>query len=133
MARFPFLHTPWPTGLIMMFLALLGTTIPAVFANTLPPGTIQGTNAAGEDQILYIDRNPALYTGDFGDCMGGASLLNLTSFDAAYYADNLTVLFDIAGTTNLGNEAVVCECLLYLLHALENLLIITSIYFGTSM
>jgi hypothetical protein len=53
-----------------------------------------------------VNRYPALYTGDFGDCMGGQSLINLTSFDAAYYADNMTVIFNLAGTTNLRNESV---------------------------
>lgn len=68
--------------------------------------TIQGTNAAGVTQTLLLDRYPALYSGDFGDCMGGESLINLTSFDAAYYADNMTVLFNLAGTSNLRNESL---------------------------
>jgi hypothetical protein len=68
--------------------------------------TISGTNADGVTQTLLVDRYPALYTGDFGDCMGGQSLINLTSFDAAYYADNMTVIFNLAGTTNLRNETV---------------------------
>lgn len=38
--------------------------------------------------------------------MGGQSLINLTSYDAAYYADNMTVLFNLAGTTNLRNESL---------------------------
>jgi hypothetical protein len=70
--------------------------------------TIQGTNGAGVTQTLLVDRFPALYTGNFGDCMGGQSLINLTSFDAAYYADNMTVLFNLAGTTNLRNESLMC-------------------------
>jgi len=36
-------------------------------------------------------------------------LINLTSFDAAYYADNMTVLFNLAGTTNLKNETLMCK------------------------
>ncbi len=72
--------------------------------------TIEGTNADGVTQTLLVDRTPALYTGDFGDCMGGQSLLNLTSFDAAFYADNMTVLFNLAGTTNLRNESLMCKC-----------------------
>jgi hypothetical protein len=91
---------------LLSFLGLFAAIIPTVLADSLPPGTITGTNAAGVDQILYTNRYPALYTGDFGDCMGGESLLNLTSFDAALYTDNLTVLFDLTGTTNLKNEAV---------------------------
>lgn len=38
--------------------------------------------------------------------MGGSSLLNVTSYDAAYYADNMTVLFHLMGTTNLKNDSV---------------------------
>jgi hypothetical protein len=105
MARVPFFRATRLAGLLS-FLGLFAAIIPAVLADGLPPGTIEGTNAAGDDQILYTNRYPALYTGDFGDCMGGESLLNLTSFDAALYTDNLTVLFDLTGTTNLKNEAV---------------------------
>ncbi|RKF59240.1 putative membrane protein [Erysiphe neolycopersici] len=70
------------------------------------PATISGTDATGKKTTLFVDRSPALYTGDFGDCMGGQSLINLTSFDAAYYADNMTVLFNMAGSTNLRNESL---------------------------
>jgi hypothetical protein len=70
--------------------------------------TIQGVNVKGEINTLLVDRYPALYTGDFGDCMGGQSLINLTSFDAAYYADNMTVLFNMAGHSNLRNESLMC-------------------------
>jgi hypothetical protein len=38
--------------------------------------------------------------------MGGSSLLNVTAFDAAYYADNMTVLFHLMGTTNLRNDSI---------------------------
>lgn len=107
MARAPSFRATRLAGLLS-FLGLFAAIIPTVLADSLPPGTIEGTNAAGVDQILYANRYPALYTGDFGDCMGGESLLNLTSFDAALYTDNLTVLFDLTGTTNLKNEAVMC-------------------------
>lgn len=90
----------------MSSLTLISAILPWVRADSAP-ATIIGTNAAGVEQVLLVDRYPALYTGDFGDCMGGQSLINITSFDAAYYADNLTVLFDLAGTTNLRSEAVI--------------------------
>lgn len=90
---------------MVSFLALSNTLIPLVRAD---PATIQGTNAKGETKTLLLDRNPALYTGNFGDCMGGNSLINLTSFNAAYYADNMTILFNMAGTTNLRNMSVMC-------------------------
>ena len=43
--------------------------------------------------------------------MGGSSLLNVTAFDAAYYADNMTVLFHLMGTTNLQNDSVMSTSL----------------------
>lgn len=102
MPRFPSLSA-WGPAL----LAILNTFIPTALADNLE--TIQGTNAQGETHTLLVDRTPALYTGNFGDCMGGQSLLNLTSFDAAYYADNMTVLFNLAGTTSLRNESLMCR------------------------
>ncbi|KAF4629985.1 hypothetical protein G7Y89_g8157 [Cudoniella acicularis] len=104
MARFPSFPASWATAFVSS-LAILNTIIPSVQAQTTVQ-TIQGTNAQGVTQTLLVDRYPALYTGSFGDCMGGQSLINLTSFDAAYYADNMTVLFNLAGTTNLRNESL---------------------------
>ncbi|KAK4569511.1 hypothetical protein LTR86_003274 [Recurvomyces mirabilis] len=63
---------------------------------------------ASDGTTLYLanDRKPALYTGNFGDCLGGASAINVTRFDAAYYKDNMTVLFHLAGNTGLKNESL---------------------------
>ena len=66
---------------------------------------IQTTNNAGETIYLSDDRKPALYTQDFGDCLG-SSLINVTRFDAAYYQDNMTVLFHLEGNTNVANESI---------------------------
>src|SRR3954470_17322019 len=98
----------WTTAFVSL-LALSNTLIPSVLAQT--PEMISGTNGDGVTNTLLVDRYPALYSGDFGDCMGGQSLINLTSFDAAYYADNMTVLFNMAGTTNLRNETIMCMSL----------------------
>jgi hypothetical protein len=46
--------------------------------------TYQGDD--GETLYLADNRRPALYTGNFGDCMGD-SVINVTRFDAAYYKD----------------------------------------------
>lgn len=67
---------------------------------------IFGTGADGISRQLAADRTPTLYTGDFGDCLGGESLFNVTKFDAAYYRDNLTIIFHIDGTTNIKNESL---------------------------
>ena len=117
MARFPLSSASWTTAFVSS-LAILNTIIPvqaqSTTTTTSPASvstntgleTISGTNAQGVTQELLVGRYPALYTGDFGDCMGGQSLLNLTSFDAAYYADNMTVTFNLAGTTNLRDESL---------------------------
>jgi len=70
------------------------------------PVYVKGTNSEGKTIRLLDSRTPALFTGDFGDCMGGQSLINVTTFDAAYYKDNMTVLFHLAGNTNLQNESI---------------------------
>jgi hypothetical protein len=70
---------------------------------------IFGADANGVGRWLPVDRTPALYTGDFGDCLGGQSLFNITKFDAAYYADNLTIVFHLDGTTNVKNESLMSE------------------------
>lgn len=70
-----------------------------------PPRLIQATNEAGQVVYLSDNRKPALYTGNYGDCLG-SSLINVTRFDAAYYKDNMTVLFHLAGNTQLQKESL---------------------------
>lgn len=72
---------------------------------------ISGIGLDGVTRQLASDRMPALYTGDFGDCLGGESLLNVTKFDAAFYWDNSTILFHLDGATNLQSEDLVCKWL----------------------
>lgn len=67
---------------------------------------IQGADASGVTRRLAVNRHPALYTGDFGDCLGGQSLFNITKFDAGYYTDNLTVVIHLDGVTSVKNESV---------------------------
>ncbi|KAM5455185.1 hypothetical protein MaudCBS49596_001825 [Microsporum audouinii] len=57
------------------------------------------------NEDLSDDRLPSLYTGDFGDCMAN-SMVKLTQFNAAYYQDNLTVVFHLDGHTSLLNESL---------------------------
>lgn len=85
--------------LIVSFLSLIDLTL------TDDNLWIQTTNNAGETIYLRDDRKPALYTRNFGDCLG-SSLINVTRFDAAYYQDNMTVLFHLEGNTNVANESI---------------------------
>ncbi|KAF2281623.1 TRP-domain-containing protein [Westerdykella ornata] len=59
----------------------------------------------GKQVRVRDSRRPALYTSDFGDCMGSSSL-KVTRFDAAFYKDNMTVLFHLEGETALKNESI---------------------------
>ncbi|KIX98074.1 uncharacterized protein Z520_06154 [Fonsecaea multimorphosa CBS 102226] len=61
----------------------------------------------GNDGTVYLndDRRPSLYTQNYGDCQGD-SLINVTRFDAAYYKDNMTVLFHLEGNSALTNESL---------------------------
>ncbi|EXJ62853.1 hypothetical protein A1O7_03294 [Cladophialophora yegresii CBS 114405] len=61
----------------------------------------------GNDGTVWLDddRRPSLYTQDYGDCQGD-SLINVTRFDAAYYKDNMTVLFHLEGHSALTNESL---------------------------
>ena len=129
MARFPSFPA-WVSASV--FSMLLNTLIHTVQAQD-SGDFIQGTNAAGVTTTLAVDRFPALYTGDFGDCMGGQSLLNLTSFDAAYYADNMTVLFNMAGTSNLNNESLICKLIYWESYLLEPANIPPSIHIRRSL
>jgi meiotic recombination protein REC8 len=106
MARFT---SSTPLGAaVVSALAFLAAIPAASAANSTNSTTryVEGTDANGVTRLLADSRYPALYTGDFGDCMAGESLLNVTSFDAAYYADNMTVLFHLTGSTNLNNDSI---------------------------
>ncbi|GKT46053.1 uncharacterized protein ColSpa_06234 [Colletotrichum spaethianum] len=93
-----------PTSLaatVAVLLAFLTTTMAAT--ETV---YVTGQDKDGNSKDLAVNRRPGLYTGDFGDCLGGQSLFNITKFDAAYYADNMTVQFHLDGTTNIRNESL---------------------------
>jgi hypothetical protein len=70
-------------------------------------GTIDGKQYRVRD-----NRRPALYTADYGDC-SGESLINVTRFDAAYYRDNMTVLFHLEGDTGLTSENIMMSIGVY--------------------
>ena len=62
--------------------------------------------ADGETLYLKDNRRPSLYTDDFGDCLGN-SAVNVSRFDAAYYRDNMTIMFHLQGSSGIANEDVV--------------------------
>lgn len=92
-------------GLAASLIFLLSIVSPAAAGTNTQ--FITGTSITGVTQQLAVDRTPALYTGDFGDCLDGQSLLDITKFDAAYYTDNSTVLFHLDGKASTVNESLV--------------------------
>ena len=94
-----------PTVRLLLLLTTLLALIDTSFAANSKTQYVTSTNAAGEIIYLADDRRPALYTQNFGDCLG-SSTINVTRFDAAYYADNMTVLFHLEGNTAVANESL---------------------------
>lgn len=66
---------------------------------------ISYTNSDGETVYLDPNREPSLYTRDYGDCQGD-SVITVTRWEAAYYKDNMTISFHIEGHTAVANESV---------------------------
>jgi hypothetical protein len=85
----------------------LASTTCAIEAPVYVKGTIDGKEYRVRD-----DRQPALYTADYGDCLG-ESLINVTRFDAAYYRDNMTVLFHLEGNSALTSESIMMSIGVY--------------------
>ena len=89
-------------SLFALFFTLLAWLAPLVSA--IKAGYVIGT-IDGREYLVRDNREPSLYTKDYGDCMGG-SLINVTRFDAAYYKDNMTILFHLEGETVLKSESI---------------------------
>ena len=79
---------------------------------------VQTTTEDGTTVYLADDRKPALYTQNFGDCLG-SSLINVTRFDAAYYQDNMTVVFHLEGNSAVTNESLMSRSMLLISSLLE--------------
>lgn len=97
----PFLNIPW-LGTLLLLLSIT-PRIPTAIAQNIT--YVQSTTPDGQTVYLADNRRPALYTQNFGDCLG-SSLINVTRFDAAYYKDNMTVLFHLEGNTDVRNESL---------------------------
>lgn len=94
-------HASW-FGIVLLSLPFLSFIHLACAADKQ---YVQYTDDNGNLIYLADDRRPALYTQNFGDCLG-SSLINVTRFDAAYYKDNMTVLFHLEGNTAVANESL---------------------------
>ncbi|KAL1792950.1 hypothetical protein ACET3X_009457 [Alternaria dauci] len=66
----------------------------------------------GKKWKVRDDRQPSLYTADYGDCLG-ESAINVTRFDAAYYKDNMTIIFHLEGETGLRREDIMMNIGVY--------------------
>lgn len=77
----------------------------SLFAPSLQARYFTGQDADGNRIFLDDARKPALFTQDFGDCLG-SSVVNVSRFDAAYYKDNMTVVFHLKGSTSIRNESL---------------------------
>jgi hypothetical protein len=93
--------------LALTLLACLGTVLAQTGSEITSNGEryVSYVNADGVTEYLLDNRKPALYTGNFGDCLGD-SLVNVSRFDAAYYKDNMTVQFHLVGNSALVNESI---------------------------
>lgn len=90
---------------LLPLLCFISVTMPANVAVSGNTKYVEAATPDGDAVWLKDTRKPALYTQNFGDCLG-SSLINVTRFDAAYYKDNMTVLFHLEGNTNVANESV---------------------------
>lgn len=99
--RFRFSDASW-FGVLFFFISLL---LSIDSTGAAAQKYVQATTESGESLVLLDARKPALYTQNFGDCLG-SSLINVTRFDAAYYKDNMTVLFHLEGNTAVANESL---------------------------
>lgn len=100
LSRFNFVSL---AGVFLIVLSLLSLIRPTFAAEKK---YVQYTTEDGQTLDLADERKPALYTQNFGDCLG-SSLINVTRFDAAYYKDNMTVLFHLEGNTAVANESLI--------------------------
>lgn len=106
----------WTLHALLAGLALLSSRQTAQAQNVSGDGSTQWiTYVQPDGNTVYLqdDRRPSLYTGDFGDCLGGDKTIDLSRFDAAYYKDNMTVLFHVQGTTGVINTSLMMYIAVY--------------------
>ncbi len=99
------LRLPSWLSVLLLLASILSICNSASAASSSDTQYVEYTNDDGQTLYLANDRRPALYTQNFGDCQGD-SIINVTRFDAAYYKDNMTVLFHLEGNSALTNESL---------------------------
>lgn len=100
-------RSPWVALLAFLSLFHLALAQTEIDGVTYVTATVDGENVLVRDT-----RQPSLYTQDFGDCMGDSSI-NVTRFDAAFYKDNMTVLFHLTGDTSIVSEGLMMYIAVY--------------------
>jgi len=92
---------------VLAAITFIGCLQTALAANSSDITWVTYEEPDGTTVYLEDDRQPSLYTGNFGDCLGaGSTSIDVTRFDAAYYQDNMTVLFHMEGSTPLVNASL---------------------------
>ena len=95
------------TPIFVLLLQIIGLLQPTLAQQN---ETYVAANGPGGETIYLPDnRKPALYTQNFGDCLGD-SLLNVTRYNAAYYADNMTVTFTLEGSVAVSGLSLLSQC-----------------------
>ena len=92
-----------PSLIALLLTTLLFALLPST--NASQKKYVQATDSDGQTVLVPDTRRPSLYTQDFGTC-GGKSLIDVSRFDAAWYKDNMTVLFHLEGSTKVANDSL---------------------------
>lgn len=90
---------------VLLFFTTLLLNLEGAAAADADTQYVTYTNQDGQTEYLDVNRQPALYTKDFGDCQGD-SVITLDKWNAAYYKDNMTITFSLGGSTQVANESV---------------------------
>lgn len=89
------------TFLLPIYLSLI---LPSTFTAANQIEYVRAT-INGIRTLVRDDRQPFLYTTDYADCLGN-SAINITRFDAAYYKDNMTIMFHLRGEATLQDHVM---------------------------
>ena len=95
-------------SLLVILVSFLSTSPVAQAQVDGHPVCVVGKDANGNAVCLPENRQPALYTSTFGDCLGGG-IVEVSRFDAAYYQDNMTITFHMQGNTPVTNLSLMRE------------------------